>query len=175
MFFYDILLQRCRKASWKKLLAQLHSSPLCFTLIHNASLSLMEFFPKRHKFCSYAVQKVITNIPKSENQLDWWKGIGCWRTCQKSKSTDVAEKIKPVYNINWNAKLKRYTGTQSWKGIHENTSLSNIYWRFYWPGSYAPRGVIDQCICLQMGAPLFLLALLQKTRTFEFVKLLCWC
>ena len=31
-------------------------------------------------------------------------------------------------------------------------------------------GVIDQCICLQMGAPLFLLALL-STQTYEFVKL----
>ena len=54
-------------------------------------------------------------------------------------------------------KLKRYTGEYL---------LSSIYWRFYWPGSYAPRGVIDQYICLQMGAPLFLLALL-STQTQE--------
>ena len=48
-----------------------------------------------------------------------------------------------------NTSQKRYT---------ENTSLSNIYQRFYRPGSYALRGVIDHNICLQMGAPLFLLA-----------------
>ena len=104
MFFYDILLQQCRKASWKILLASLHSSPLCFTLNYKASLSLTEFFPKRHKLYSYAIQNVSTNIPKSENQLDWWKGIRCWRTCQKSNSTDVAEKIKPVYNTNCSEK-----------------------------------------------------------------------
>ena len=64
------------KRVWKKLLAQPHSSPLCFTLIHNACFALSHgIFPKRHKFCSYAIQKVITNIPKSENQLDLWKGI----------------------------------------------------------------------------------------------------
>ena len=44
---------------------------------------------------------------------------------------------------------KRYT---------ENTSPSNVYQRFYRPGSYALRGVIDHNICWQMGAPLFLLA-----------------
>ena len=104
MFFYDILLQQCHKASTKKLLAQLYSSPLCFTLNYKASLSLTEFFPKCHKLYSYAIQNVNTNIPKSENQLDWWKGIRCWRTCQKSNSTDVAEKIKPVYNTNCSQK-----------------------------------------------------------------------
>ena len=50
------------------------------------------------------------------------------------------------------------TRTQSLKRYTENTSLSNIYQRFYRPGSYALRGVIDHNICLQMGAPLFLLA-----------------
>ena len=104
MFLYDILLQRCRKATWKKLLVQLSSSPLCFTLNYKASLSLTDFFPKRHKLYSYAIQNVSTNIPKSENQLDWWKGILCWRTYQKSNSTDVAEKIKPVYNTNYSQK-----------------------------------------------------------------------
>ena len=108
--------------------------------------------------------------------------------------TDVAEKIKPVYKTNCSRKKnferrittsvpkkvfcireklflakdkdKQIWDKTSWKGIQENTSLSNIYWRFYWPGSYAPRGVIDQYICLQMGAPLFLLALL-STQTQE--------
>ena len=44
VFLYDILLQRCRKASWKILLAPLYSSTLCFTLNYKASLSLTEFF-----------------------------------------------------------------------------------------------------------------------------------
>ena len=174
MFLYDILLQQCRKASRKILLASLHSSPLCFTLNYKASLSLTEFFPKRHKLYGYAIQNVNTHIPKSENQLDWWKGIQCWKTCQKLNSTDVAEELKPVYNTicsiteqfeNQNSifSSKVFCDSEkevfsqakdiqqerkSWKGIQENTSLSNIYWRCYWPGSYAPRGVIDQCICL---------------------------
>ena len=101
------------KQVWKKLLAQPHSSPLFFTLIHNASLFLTEIFPKRHKFCSYAIQKVITNILKSENQLDWWKGIRCWRTCQNSNSTDVAEEIKPVYNTNCSQKNNLKTRIQT--------------------------------------------------------------
>ena len=113
MFFYDILLQQCRKASWKRLLAQFYSSPLCFTLNYKASLFLMEFFLKRHKLCSYVIQNVSTNIPKSENQLDWWKVIPCWRTCQKSNSTDVAEELKPVYNTNCSLKNNLKTRIQS--------------------------------------------------------------
>ena len=113
MFLYDILLQRCRKASWKILLASLHSSPLCFTLNYKASLSLTEFFPKRHKLYGYAIQNVNTHIPKSENQLDWWKGIQCWKTCQKLNSTDVAEELKPVYNTNCSLKNNLKTRIQS--------------------------------------------------------------
>ena len=113
MFLYDILLQRCRKASWKILLAPLYSSPLCFTLNYKASLYLTEFFPKRHKLYSYAIQNVNTHIPKSENQLDWWKGIQCWRTCQNSNSTEVAEEIKPVYNTNCSQKNNLKTRIQT--------------------------------------------------------------
>ena len=65
VFLYDILLQRCRKASWKILLASLHSSPLCFTLNYKASLSLTGFFPKtsqtlwlRYTECEYAHPKI---------------------------------------------------------------------------------------------------------------------
>ena len=112
--------------------------------------------------------------------------------------TDVAEQIKPVYKTNCSRKknfdrrtptsvpkkvfanrekpfsrkktrTSRFGTKTSWKGIQENTSLSNIYWRFYWPGSYAPRGVMDHYICLQMGAPLFLLALL-SIQTQEVCK-----
>ena len=136
------------------------------------------------------------DIPKSENQLDWLKGIWYGSNCQKTIPTDVAEQIKPVYKTNWSRKknfdrrnqtsvpkrffakgkffsqrttTSRFGTKKSWKGIQENTSLSNIYWRYYWPGSYVPRGVIDQYICLQMGAPLFLMALL-STQTQEVCK-----
>ena len=43
---------------------------------------------------------VITDIPNSENQLDWLKGIWYGSNCQKTIPTDVAEQIKPVYNSN---------------------------------------------------------------------------
>ena len=41
---------------------------------------------------------VTTDIPNSENQLDWLKGIRYRSNCQKTDSTDVAEHKKPVYN-----------------------------------------------------------------------------
>ena len=113
MFLYDILLQRCRKARRKILLAPLYSSPLCFTLNYKASLSLTEFFPKRHKLYSCAIQNVNTHIPKPEAQLDSWKGIQCWRICQKSNSTDVAKELKPVYNTNCSQKNNLKTRIQT--------------------------------------------------------------
>ena len=67
-------------------------------------------------------------------------------------------------------RTSRFGTKTSWKGIQENTSLSNIYWRFYWPGSYAPRGVIDQYMCLQMGLPFFSW-LYYRHKLMEFVKL----
>ena len=112
--------------------------------------------------------------------------------------TDVAEQIKPVYKTNCSrtknfdrrtqtsvpkkflqtgknflsqkTRTSRFGTKRSWKGIQENTSLSDIYWRFYWPGSYAPRGVIDQYICLQMGLPFFSW-LYYRRKLKEFVKL----
>jgi len=39
-----------------------------------------------------------TDIPNSENQCDWFKGIRYGSNCQKTDSTDVAELKKPVYN-----------------------------------------------------------------------------
>ena len=150
---------------------------------------------KRHNSVSTQQVRSYVHPIKTENQLDWFKKI-CWgRNCQKILLTDVAEQIKPVYKTNCSRKknFDRRTPTSvpkkflqtgknifsqkdkdkdkqnKLKGIQENTSLSNIYWRFYWPGSYAPRGVIDQYICLQMGAPLFLLALL-STQTQEVCK-----
>ena len=83
---------------WEELLTQLHSSPLCFTLLRFFSQNLFRASMKRHNFCKYVRQKVITDIPKSENQPDWSKGIWCGSNCQKTNSTDVAEQIKPVYN-----------------------------------------------------------------------------
>jgi len=150
---------------------------------------------KRHNSVSTQQVRSYVHPIKTENQLDWFKRIWWGRNCQKILLTDVAEQIKPVYKTNCSRKknFDRRTPTSvpkkvfanrekpfsrkrqgqadlgqktSWKGIQENTSLSNIYWRFYWPGSYAPRGVIDHYICLQMGAPLFLLALL-STQTQE--------
>ena len=72
-----------------------------------------DFFRKRHKLYGYAIQNVNTHIPKSENQLDWWKGIRCWRTCQNSNSTDVAEELKPVYNTNCSLKNNLKTRIQT--------------------------------------------------------------
>ena len=72
-----------------------------------------DFFQKRHKLYGYAIQNVNTHIPKSENQLDWWKGIQCWKTYQKSNSTDVAEELKPVYNTNCSLKNNLKTRIQS--------------------------------------------------------------
>jgi len=111
------------------------------------------------------------------------QGSGYGSNCQKSYSADVAEHKKPVYikklfeeeqfelqNSDFSSKVflpkesKRVFSNKKLQGGHkskrytENTSLSNIYQRFYRPGSYALRGVIDHNICLQMGAPLFLLA-----------------
>ena len=111
------------------------------------------------------------------------KGSRYGSNCQKSYSADVAEYKKPVYttklfeeeqfdlqNSDFSSKVflpketKKVCSNKTLQGGHkskrytENTSLSNIYRRFYWPGSYALRGVINQYICLQMGAPLFLLA-----------------
>jgi len=149
---------------------------------------------KRHNSVSIQQVRSYVHPIKTENQLDWLKRIWWGSNCQEIILTDVAEQIKPVYKTNCSRKKnfdrrittsvpkkvfcireklflakdkdKQIWDKTSWKGIQENTSLSNIYWRFYWPGSYAPRGVIDQYICLQMGVPLFLLALL-STQTQE--------
>ena len=77
-------------------------------------------------------------------------------TVKKTDSTDVAEQIKPVYNtccsrknnlfpefklqfqiffasrkFSSQGKKDKKKKDASCEGIQENTSLSNIYWRFY--------------------------------------------
>jgi len=70
------------KRVWKKLLAQPHSSPLCFTLIHNASLFLTEFFRN-------VTNSVVTPCRKclriSRNQKTNWIG---------GNGFDVEESVK---------------------------------------------------------------------------------
>ena len=129
---------------------------------------------------------VSTYNTNSENEFDWFKGVDMEVTVRnhirqmlqniksqyisKNCSTNCSKKNNLSYRIQtsvpkicWpkrrseSAATKHYENT-SQKRYTENTSLSNIYQRFYRPGSYALRGVIDHNICLQMGAPLFLLA-----------------
>ena len=125
---------------------------------------------------------VSTDNPISENQLDWLKGLDTEATVKNHIRQMLQNFKKPVYitklfaeeqfelqNSDFSSKVFLHTKTKSRKQQNttrktqskrytENTSLSNIYQRFYWPGSYALRGVIDRYICLWMGAPLFLLA-----------------
>ena len=52
----------------------LYSSPLYFTLL--CSLYLPDIiYIERQKICKYVEQMVSTDIPISENQLDWLKGV----------------------------------------------------------------------------------------------------
>ena len=140
----------------------------------------------RQNICKYVEQMVSMYIPISENQFDWFKGVDMEATVRnhirqmlqniksqyisKNCSTNCSKKNNLSYRIQTSVpKFFLHTKTKSRKQQNttrktqlkrytENTSLFNIYQRFYWPGSYALRGVIDCNICLQMGAPLFLLA-----------------
>ena len=52
----------------------LHSSPLYFTLLR--SLNLPKQYPRwTSNICKYVEQMVSTDIPISENQSDWFKGV----------------------------------------------------------------------------------------------------
>ena len=129
---------------------------------------------------------VSTYNPNSENQFDWFKGVDMEVTVrnhirqklQNIKSQYISKIVRQIVRRRtiWVTEFRlqfqkvlltivttpvcsnEATRTKSLKRYTENTSLSNIYQRFYRPGSYALRGVIDHNICLQMGAPLFLLA-----------------
>jgi len=79
------------------------------------------------------------------------------KTNSDSQNSDFSSKSFVDQRDDHSLQQRHYENT-SQKRYTENTSLSNIYQRFYRPGSYALRGVIDHNICLQMGAPLFLLA-----------------
>ena len=123
---------------------------------------------------------VSTNIPNSENQFDWLKGVDTEATVrnhirqmlQNLKSQYIqlncSKKNNLIYRIQTSvpcpkrrvksAATKRYKEDTSRKGIQRTPPYLTYIGRFYRPGSYALRGVIDHNICLQMGAPLFLLA-----------------
>jgi len=164
----------------------LHSSPLYFTLLRSLNLP-KQYLRWTSNICKYVEQMVSTDIPNSENQFDWLKGVDTEATVrnhirqmlQNIKSQYIqqncSKKNNLIYRIQtsvpkffcpkWRKKVcsnKTLQGGHKSKRYTENTSLSNIYRRFYWPGSYALRGVIDQYICLQMGAPLFLLAFFRR-------------
>ena len=98
MSFYHIALQQCYNTSLEKPRTRTSQFP---AVLHTASL--VKFFRKNlfefHNFCKYVEQLMITDIQNSENQLDWLEGIIYGSNCQKTDSTDVAEQIKPVYNI----------------------------------------------------------------------------
>jgi len=163
----------------------LHSSPLYFTLLRSLNLP-KQYLRWTSNICKYVEQMVSTDIPISENQFDWFKGVDMEATVRnhirqmlqniksqyisKNCSTNCSKKNNLSYRIQTSVpkfccpkRRSESTATThyedtSQKRYTENTSLSNIYQRFYRPGSYALRGVIDHYICLQMGAPLFLLA-----------------
>ena len=113
--------------------------------------------------------------------------------------TDVAEQIKPVYKTNcsrkknfdrriqtsvpkkvffqkgkfFSQKIKTSRfGTKQVEKVYRRTPpyLACIGDSIDQGGSYAPRGVIDQYICLQMGAPFFSL-LYYRHKLKKFVKL----
>ena len=52
----------------------LHSSPLYFTLLRSLYLP-DSIYVERQKICKYVEQMVSTDIPISENQPDWLKGV----------------------------------------------------------------------------------------------------
>ena len=52
----------------------LHSSPLYFTLLRSLNLP-NSIYVERQKICKYVEQMVSTDIPISENQFDWFKGV----------------------------------------------------------------------------------------------------
>ena len=97
-----------------------------------------------------------TDLPNYRSQCDWSKGFWCGRNCQKNRfdrchrknkagiqHNNCLQKNNLFSNSNFSPKvfiqskenLRRaktsaiHTQGQSWKGIQENTSLSNIYRR----------------------------------------------
>ena len=111
-------------------------------------------------------------------QSNWIKISSVMMGCQKISSTTVEEQNKASISFNNNSEkncLKfsstnsRICAKQYWSEAEsqwnaEYWNLKKVYKRehllvlhtrrFYWPGSYALRGVIVQCM-LKMGAPLF--------------------
>ena len=89
------------------------------------------------------------------------------------QNSDLSSKESFLANRRRCPSQKQKDWNKTENGMQENTSPSNIYWRYYWPGSYAPRGVIDQCICCGWGLPYFFWLCHQPNFwVVKFVKLL---
>ena len=110
-------------------------------------------------------------------QFDWLNANFQKMGCQKISSTDVEETIKPVYQIRKRIVRSSVPKFMHWdlkKGILWEHLLVLHTRRFYWPGSYALRGVIVQCM-QRWGAPLFLEHYIFRRKHWnlhKFVKLL---
>ena len=101
----------------------LHSSPLYFTLLR--SLNLPKQYPRwTSNICKYVEQMVSTDIPNSENQSDWFKGVDMEVTV-RNHIRQMLQNIKSQYiskNCSTNCSKKNNLSYRT------QTSVPKICW-----------------------------------------------
>ena len=73
----------------------LHSSPLYFTLLRSLNLP-KQYLRWTSNICKYVEQMVSTDIPNSENQFDWLKGVDAEATV-RNHIRQMLQNIKSQY------------------------------------------------------------------------------
>ena len=151
--------------------------------------TLNRWLPSTHNRCQVHTQQMATNIWQMVKthtfcaQFDWLKISLQEMSCRKYKYDKRWRKNKAGISINshlekncliFSSTSSRICIRQHWSEAEfqlnaEQWNLKKVYKRehllalhiqwFYWPGSYALRGVIEFGCMLKMGAPLFLKAL----------------
>ena len=92
---YHIGLQQCWSRVCKNQGLGLHSSPLYFTLLRSL-YPPDNIYVERQKICKYVEQMVSTDIPISENQPDWLKGVDMEATV-RNHIRQMLQNIKSQY------------------------------------------------------------------------------
>ena len=119
----------------------LHSSPLYFTLLRSLNLP-NSIYIERQKICKYVEQMVSTDIPISENQFDWFKGVDTeatvinhvWQMLQKIKSQYISKNCSKKNNLSYRIQTsvpkffcpKRREKSAATKHYKEDTSRKGI-------------------------------------------------
>ena len=112
----------------------LHSSPLYFTLLRSLNLP-KQYLRWTSNICKYVEQMVSTDIPISENQFDWFKGVDTEATV-RNHIRQMLQNIKSQYiskNCSTNCSKKNNLGYRI------QTSVPKFCWPKWQPQSAATK------------------------------------